>query len=56
MIYAHPPKAHASPARWILSSSTVSWIVTLVLLYLALPVLRELLASLLMRLYWMFLG
>ncbi|WP_333864783.1 hypothetical protein [Chitinophaga sp.] len=56
MIYAHPPKAHTRTARWTLSSSTVSWIVIFVLIAMAMPVLRQLLASLLMSLYWMFLG
>ncbi|WP_423735321.1 hypothetical protein [Chitinophaga caseinilytica] len=56
MIYAELPRAHARPARWTLSSTTLSWIVTFVLLILALPMFRQLLASLLMQLYWMFLG
>ncbi|MGE7775808.1 hypothetical protein ACQKLP_13860 [Chitinophaga sp. NPDC101104] len=50
MIYAELPRAHARPARWTLSSTLISWAVTFVLLVLALPMLRQLLASLLMRL------
>ncbi|WP_341836257.1 hypothetical protein WJU16_25915 [Chitinophaga pollutisoli] len=56
MIYAHSPKAHTRTARWTLSSSSISWIVIFVLIAMALPILWQLLASLLMSLYWMFLG
>ncbi|WP_164714036.1 hypothetical protein [Chitinophaga rhizosphaerae] len=56
MIYAELPRAHARPARWALTSAIISWIVTFVLLIAALPIVRQLLASLLMQLYWMFLG